>query len=246
MPPPPRGSGAAGHSRHRAPHEGGWTKEQAKAVLDDPARYSTENPRKLWKRAGLVRGMCVVDVGAGSGFFTFPASDLVGDSGRVYAVDISRELVEMIRERAAVERRGNIEAALSEPKRVPLPDSIADRVLFANVLHHVPPATVREAVRVLRPGGCLVDLDFRKESTPYGPPLAMRLSATAARRMLERAGLRTVAEWRPGPSHYVLMLRKDPISAHRKARRPGRSAARPRRRTVGARRPSEPGPRRPG
>ncbi len=218
---------SAAHHDHRKMHEAVWTREQARALLDDPSRKTTEDPRQLWQRSGLEAGMRVADVGAGSGFFAFPASDVVGATGRVYAVDVSRELVGMIRERARREHRRNVTATLSEPDRIPLPDGIADRVLLANVLHGIPPATVGEAVRLLRPGGRLVDLDWRKESTARGPPVARRLSARAARRALEPYGLRTVREWKPGPSHYALMLEKEPAPASPEAEPRSRSRRRP-------------------
>jgi ubiquinone/menaquinone biosynthesis C-methylase UbiE len=189
-------------------HEAVWTREQAIALLDDPSRRTREDPRKLWSRAGLRRGMRVVDVGAGSGYYAFPASALVGPSGRVYAVDVSPELVELLKERARKRRRSNLEPLASRPHRIPLPNGIADRVLLANVLHGIPPSTVREAVRLLRPGGRLVNLDWKKDAA-RGPPVARRLSARAARRTLEGYGLRTVREWKFGPNHYVVMLEKE-------------------------------------
>ncbi|MGI0155937.1 MAG: class I SAM-dependent methyltransferase [Thermoplasmata archaeon] len=200
-------------------HEAVWTEERARAVLDDPARREREDPRKLWRRAGLKAGMCVADVGAGSGFYSFPASDVVGRSGRVLAIDVSPELVAMVRARARRERRGNVVATLSRPGRIPLADALADRVLLANVVHGIPPATLREAARILRPGGLLIDLDWRKESAARGPPLAHRLSAAEARRALERYGLRAVGEWKPGPDHYALLLEK-PVASEGVARRP--------------------------
>jgi ubiquinone/menaquinone biosynthesis C-methylase UbiE len=206
-------------------HEAVWTRERAQSVLESPDRLRSEDARKLWSRVGLVPGMTVVDLGAGSGFYTFPASARVGPIGRVYAVDVSSELVDLIRERALERHRSNIQPIVSRPGRVPLPEGIADRVLLANVLHGVPPATVAEAVRILRPGGRLVDVDWKKEPTPGGPPVEHRLAATEARQVLERYGLRTVAEWELGPYHYVLVLEKERGEKARGPRSPrGRSS----------------------
>ncbi len=72
---------------------------------------------------------------------------------------------------------------------------------------------------MLRPGGRLVDLDWKKESTPRGPPVARRLSASAARRTLQQYGLRAVDEWEQGPYHYVVMLEKNPAAGPRGTRR---------------------------
>ena len=187
-------------------HEAVWTAERALAVLEHPGRTRSENPRSLWRRTGLAPGMTVVDVGAGSGFFTFPASQIVGPEGKVYAVDVSPELIALIRERARTGHRANVEARVSRPGRIPLRSGVADRVLLANVLHGVAPATVRESVRLLRPDGHLIDLDWKKEETGGGPPVGHRLDAAEAKKVLEAYGLRTLATWEPGPSHYAIEL----------------------------------------
>ncbi len=205
---------------HSTRHEAAWSRAKAIAVLDDPGRISREDPRALWELVGLSPGMVVADVGAGSGYYAFPASDRVGPSGRVYAADVSPELVALVRERAREQRRTNVFPVRSRPERVPLPDEVADRVLLANVLHGIPPETVGEAVRLLRPGGQLVDVDWQKRASPDGPPLAHRLSAAAARRALEPYGLRALSTAVLGPSHYVVVLEKPP----------GPAAPRPRRR----------------
>jgi len=192
------------HHDHRRMHEAGWTREQAVAVLDDPERVRTQDPRSLWRRLRLAAGTTVADIGAGTGYFAFPASEIVGPSGRVYAVDVSRELVELLRERAAERHRANVVVVRSTPRRVPLPDAAADLVLLANVLHGIPASTVTEAVRILRPGGRLVDVDWKKIGTPWGPPKAHRLSPTEAALVLREHGLRPTPSWEFGPYHYVV------------------------------------------
>jgi ubiquinone/menaquinone biosynthesis C-methylase UbiE len=187
-------------------HEPVWTREQAIALLDDPSRLRSESARELWKRAGLRRGMTVVDVGAGTGYYSFPASDVVGASGEVHAVDVSRVLVRLLRERVRLRSPSNVVVHLSRPDRIPLADGVADRVLLANVLHGIPPATVAESVRILRPGGLLLDLDWKKGTTERGPPVENRLSVAEARAALEAYGLRFVRAGPLGASHYLLML----------------------------------------
>lgn len=187
-------------------HEAVWTREQALAVLESPERRGSEDPRALWRRVGLRSGMTVVDVGAGSGYYAVPASERVGPTGTVHAVDVSPSLVELLRERSA--GRPNVHVVRSRPDRIPLPDGIADRVLLANLLHGVPPTTVAEAVRLLRPSGRLVDVDWKKEPTDGGPPLEHRLSAAEASRVLAGYGLTIVHESLFGPAHYVVVGEK--------------------------------------
>ncbi|MGI0071655.1 MAG: class I SAM-dependent methyltransferase [Thermoplasmata archaeon] len=204
---------AAPPADHRTMHEAVWTAARARALLDDPARRAGEDPLALWRRVGLARGMRVADVGAGSGFYTFPAGRLVGPTGRVYAIDVARELVALLRRRARARGRTNVRPVLARPGRIPLPDGSADRVLLANVLHGIPPATVREAARLLAAGGQLVVVDWQKRATPRGPPVGHRLSRAAARRALAAHGFTTVRQWAPGPSHYALLCERSTPSA---------------------------------
>jgi len=194
-------------------HEATWSRADATAVLESPERQRAQNPKRFWERVGLRRGNVVVDVGAGSGFFAFPAADRVGGTGRVFAVDVSEELVGLLRERSEARKLRNLEPLLSSPSHIPLEDAVGDVVLLANVLHGIPPSTVDEAVRVLRPGGRLIDVDWKKEAGSDGPPVQHRLSAAEARRALVAHGLRLRASFDLGPHHYVLVLER-PRSAH--------------------------------
>ena len=204
----PEGSLPASSRDHRRMHEALWSRADAAAVLDAPERRSSQDPKRLWRRAGLKRGDTVVDVGAGSGFFTFPAAVLVGPSGRVYAVDVSQDLVELVRERTASRKVHNVDAVLSTPTHIPIEDAVADMALLANVLHGIPPETVDEAVRLLRPGGRLVDVDWKKEPSPGGPPVEHRLTAPEATAVLSAHGLVRADAFDLGPYHYVLVFER--------------------------------------
>jgi len=202
---------------HRRMHEASWTRGDAASLLDAPNRRETQDPLRLWRRIGLRSGDTVVDVGAGSGFFSFPAALVVGAAGHVYAVDISEELVELVRDRARQAKLSNVEPVLSTPRRIPIEDAVADVTLLANVLHGIAPSTVDEAVRVLRPGGRLVDVDWKKRPTPEGPAVGHRLSEPEASAALSARGLTRVDAFDFGPYHYALIFERP-----RPARHPGR------------------------
>jgi ubiquinone/menaquinone biosynthesis C-methylase UbiE len=189
-------------------NEASWSRADAATVLDSPERRSSQDPNRLWRRVGLKHGETVVDVGAGSGFYTFPAAAAVGPKGRVYAVDVSPELVELVRERAASRNVPNVETVLSTPTHIPIEDAVADVAILANVLHGIPSTTVDETVRVLRPGGRLVNVDWKKEPTPQGPPVRHRLTVAEATKTLTARGLTPVDSFELGPYHYVLVFER--------------------------------------
>lgn len=190
-----------------------WTRKEALRALEAPERRKSQDPEFLWTRIGLAPGAIVADVGAGTGFFAVSAARRVGPGGHVYAVDVSDELVELLRERRDRESLPQLEPIRNTLTSIPLPSSVADVVLLANVLHDIPASTLSEAVRLLKPLGRFINVDWKKEETRGGPPLDIRLTPDEAEQLLERHGLKAVDRWDSGPWHYGLTLRKRPAKA---------------------------------
>src|SRR5437764_15163271 len=63
------------------------------AMLDDPARDAYQKPHEVISALKLKEGEVIADIGAGSGYFAFRLARHVGDTGRVYAVDVSPEMI---------------------------------------------------------------------------------------------------------------------------------------------------------
>ncbi len=209
-------AGRPSHGHAHGGHHGSlvgraWSREEAIAALESPERRRSQDPERLWDRLALAKGATVVEVGAGTGFFALPAARRVGENGRVYATDLSEELVSLLRERAGTERLPQLVAVHNTLERIPLDSASADLVLLANVLHDVPEATVSEAVRLLKPDGRLVNIDWKPEDTPGGPPTQVRLTPEEATRRLEAHGLRAVERFEFGPWHYGILFR---VEAH--------------------------------
>ncbi len=198
--------------RHSTPHSGpafehriGWTRERALARLESPERLQSGEAQALWEMVGLSPGETVADIGAGTGYFAFPAARIVGRRGRLWAVDVSPELIDLLEERRRSWRTPQLTVVRSRPARIPLPAHAADVVLLANLLHGIPDSTLLEAVRILRPTGRLVVVDWSKYGPGGGPPRRRRLSIAAARQRLEAAGTTVIANGRLGTNHYVLI-----------------------------------------
>ena len=172
--------------------------------LEHPDRLRLLPPRDLLIRAGLRVGIVAADVGCGPGFFALPAAQIVGPAGRVYAVDIHREMLEAVQNKARDAGLPNIETVLAKESAIPLPDGVAQVVLLAFVLHEAvdPAAFAREAARILAPGGHLLLLEWKREEMPAGPPMHDRVTPQEAEGWLTSAGLRIVDRFEPNPYHY--------------------------------------------
>src|SRR5205823_6261003 len=150
--------------------------------------------KPILRAAGVAAGQVVVDLGAGPGFFTLPAAGLVGAGGHVYAVDVEPLMLDLCRRRAEEAGITGIETVHSSEAQIPLPDATADRVLIAFVLHEADDvaALLREAARLLRPGGEIAVAEWRKAAGTPGPPLDHRIGDDDLARFAAQAGLRPV------------------------------------------------------
>ncbi len=127
-------------------------------------RDAFDHREAIVEACGLRPGMSVADIGAGTGLFTRMFSQAVGPEGKVYAVDISDEFVEHIREVAKDEKLRNVTAVLCDPVSVKLPDASVDLAFVCDTYHHFeyPERTMRSIHRALKPHGALVLIDFER------------------------------------------------------------------------------------
>lgn len=150
--------------------------------------------QRIVSSLGIVQGQQVADFGCGSGFFTVACARAVGPTGRVTALDIMQEALEAVSARAEAEGLANVvpvRANLEVSGNTKLADQSQDWVLLANVLFQSSQREdiLQEAVRVLRPGGRIVVIDWRKGADQIGPPDHMRVSMAQVASKLDQLGL---------------------------------------------------------
>lgn len=177
--------------------------------LDEATRRSWYSPEAIIKN--LRFGMVFVDVGCGNGFFSILAAKKVGDIGKVYSVDIDADAVEKLRKKAEAEGLTNIVAVSGRAEETVFCDRCADFVFFSMDLHDFadPLRVLQNAKKMLKPSGQVIDLDWKKQQMPFGPPFGIRFSDEQAAELIRSAGFQIVENCEAGPHHYLLVA--DPL-----------------------------------
>ncbi len=173
--------------------------------LENPERYKLLPPDRTLKKLGLKKGMTFVDIGAGTGFFSRAASSIVGEQGTVFALDMSQEMLEILKRNGIP---SNTRAILSGEYTLPLKEESADFTLLSTVLHENSDLhrLLDEAGRVTKSSGKIVIIEWKKQEEETGPPESERLSLeallphVASHKVLEAGDLTK--------SHYYLVLAK--------------------------------------
>lgn len=171
------------------------------------------DPSWVLKALGLKEGDRFLDAGCGVGNFSIAAAEIVGMAGLVYALDIHEEAVGPLRQEVEGKGMDNVRILLADmTKVIPLRDEEVDFCLLANVLHDLDPdserlSVLKEVRRVLRPGGILGVVEFKKLPPPPGPPEAIRISPEELKGMVSALGFQGEALLDVGPYHYAMRFR---------------------------------------
>ena len=128
-------------------------------------RDSWQQPDKVIAALNLHPGAVVADLGSGGGYFTFKLARAVAPSGKVYAVDVDKDMIELIAKRLKEESGNNVETILATATDPLLPQTGVDLIFTVNTYHHIADrvAYFANARKYLRPGGriAIIDLDRR-------------------------------------------------------------------------------------
>jgi len=177
-------------------------------ALEDPQRDAYQKPHEVLTALNIKPGEIIADIGAGSGYFTFRLSHFVGDKGKVYAVDVSPDMILHINRRIRELKTNNVVTLLADPDDPLLPDRSVNRFFFSDSWHHIENQSKYLSLmkRMLKPGGEIVMIDFHKKELPVGPPMQMKIAREDLIKQLDGNGYRLTKEHSFLPYQYFLVF----------------------------------------
>ena len=169
---------------------------------------------KVLKYIGINEGDRFLDLGCGNGHFSIAASEVVGKDGLVYAFDVDEGSIAQLQREIAEKKITNIKACVVDiTEKLPLEDESISLAFMSNVLHGLvengeEDSTLNENARVTPYNGKVAVVEFKKQESPMGPPLSIRLSPEDVENLARGYGFSKESVQEVGPYHYAIILRK--------------------------------------
>jgi len=164
----------------------------------------------LFDELGLKKGDTFLDLACGRGLYTLAAAEFVGEKGRLFALDLWEEGVASLILEAARRGFANISATVGDVRDgIPIESGAVDVCLMASVLHDfvaigADSAALDETARMLKPGGLLAVVEFKKMDGPPGPPASVRLVPEQVEKLVLPFGFTGKSFRDLGSYHYLV------------------------------------------
>ncbi|MDP4143827.1 MAG: class I SAM-dependent methyltransferase [Bacillota bacterium] len=181
-----------------------------KHKLDNAKRREMLPPEKTLMDLGLQQGDIMADIGCGIGYFTIPASKIIGDTGKIFAMDILPEMLQEVEEKVKENNISNIETVLTGENDLKLQDSEVSFAFISTVLHEAEDKErfLKEIKKIISPKGKIAVVEWQKINSEFGPPIEHRLDKTDLINMLDILGFSNILSIDIGENFYGLTAYK--------------------------------------
>jgi ubiquinone/menaquinone biosynthesis C-methylase UbiE len=174
---------------------------------------SFAHPETIVSNLPIQVGSVVADLGAGTGAFTIPLARTTGDRGKVYAVEIQKELVGTLQQNANKSGRRNIEVIWGDLERhggTKLKDASCDVAFVSNTLFLIDDkqALFKEVARILKSHGQLIIMEWKDSFSGLGPSAEHVVTEEVARTLITSAGFSFNRSFQAGSHHYGMIFTK--------------------------------------
>lgn len=171
------------------------------------------DPRNNLEQLGISDGTIIADLGSGSGFYSMEAARMVAPLGKVYAIDVQRDMLERLKREAQKLHIRNIDIVHGDLERMggtKIRENLCDVALVSNVLFMIEDKKtfLQEVRRILKPKGRILIVDWSASFSHMGPHPDHVVYKDATLIMLKEAGFSFEREIRAGAHHYGIIARK--------------------------------------
>ncbi len=172
------------------------------------------NINTILEVSGVQAAQKVADLGCGaSGHVLFPLANAVGKNGKIYAVDILKNVLEGVRRKAKSENYQNIETIWSNLEvfgATKIESGSLDLAFLVNTLYQSKKRAeiIRESVRMLKKGGYLLIVEWKNIASPFGPLPEDRVDPNSLKIGAKKLGLHLEKEFEAGQYHYGMLYTK--------------------------------------
>lgn len=173
------------------------------------------DPNRVLSAIGLKEGDVFLDAGSGDGYMSLAASSIVGEKGKVYAVDIYEESMDILKKEINSRNIENITPIIADiSKKIPIKDETVDICYMANVLHgfvqnNDVDNVMSEIKRVIKPKGTFAVVEFKKNENTPGPPMHVRIAPKKIKEIVESHYLVFKKVEKVGDHHYAVISVKN-------------------------------------
>lgn len=170
------------------------------------------NPEQNISHLGLTEGMRVADFGAGTGFYSKAASAKVGYTGKVYAIEVQKDLVKRLENDIASWGISNIDCIWGDIEKkggTKISDRSMDVVIISNVLFQAEDklGLIDEARRVLKQSGKILFIDWSDSFGGMGPTPESVVPESMVRELFEKRGFRFEESISTSAHHYGIIFK---------------------------------------
>lgn len=161
---------------------------QGAGWLERTSREKEERITLLMKSLKLKPGMVVADIGAGSGVLTLPLAELVRPGGKVIAVDVQQEMLDLLQQKLEDQGITNVHLQKGTQQRTGLKSETVDLALMVDVYHEFefPYEMMLDLSQTLKPGGRVAFVEYRKEDPTVPIKLVHKMTEAQVKKEIEQ------------------------------------------------------------
>lgn len=171
------------------------------------------NPNQILEEVGIQKGSVIADLGAGSGHYTFSSARITGMDGKVYALEVQKDLVEKLKTESERNHLTNVSPIWCNIEKVggtKLADSVIDLAIVANVFFQVDDRKdfLKELQRIVKTHGRVLLIDWTDSYSGMGPAPMSVIKEIDATSLFEQNGFKKDRNVNAGEHHYGIIFTK--------------------------------------